>query len=335
MNAVAIRSDKHARRCELGYFHQVPAAFHIIDRLAVGGAAEIFRAVGAVKNGKQLVVVKRLTREANRDDGIKTLFELEADLGRRLTHPNIVQMLDMGFADGELFLVFDYFDGPNLQQLIDEARRRQIRLPFELVAAIMVSVLEALEFAHNLTTPDGQPMELIHRDVNTRNVLTDFNGRIALIDFGIARLQGFEGGREEDVIRGKLGSVAPEQLRNEPLDRRADLFAAGVLLYELAIGIHPFKGRYESEDAILNAILKGRFVSPHSAAPHLPKTIRSTITETLSPRVSRRPATAESIADVLRPHAAKNPQAALVNVLCALFPKQLTSAESLRFLHDI
>ncbi|MEO1483403.1 MAG: serine/threonine-protein kinase [Myxococcota bacterium] len=308
----------------------MPAGYSIIDRLAVGGTAEIFRASRSAT--KDLVILKRLTESSRNDQDIKTLFELEADLGRQLIHPNIARMLEMGFDDDELFLVFEYLDGPNLHRLVTEIRRRQMVMPFSLAAAIMVEILNGLQFAHDLKSPNGQTMGLIHRDINARNVLTTFDGRVALIDFGIARMQGFEGGRVEEVVRGKLGSVAPEQLRREPLDQRADLFAAGVMLYELVIGSHPFAYAEANEEDVLEAIVHGEFISPDAIAPELPEDIRQLITASLSPKVQERPVSARAMGEALLRYADEGFSRTLADILRTLFPSQLAAVESVRFL---
>lgn len=312
----------------------MPEGYTIIDRLAVGGTAEIYRASRPSSDGVELVILKRLTESSRNDEEIRTLFELEADLGRQLIHPNIARLHEMGFEGGELFLVFEYLDGPNLHRLMSELRRRQMVLPFSLAAAIMVDVLSGLHFAHELRSPNGQSMGLIHRDVNARNVLTTFDGRVALIDFGIARMQGFEGGRKEEVVRGKLGSVAPEQLRREPLDQRADLFAAGVMLYELVIGSHPFAYAEAQEDDVLQAILNGDFISPDQIAPELPAEVRALMSATLSPHVRDRPASAKAIGEILGEYADEGAQHTLADILRTLFPSQLAAVESIRFLAE-
>lgn len=309
-------------------------AYTTIDRLAVGGTAEIHRASHRTVEGTQLVIIKRLTEASRQDDDLRTLFELEADLGRQLTHPNIARMLDMGFEAGDLYLVFEYLDGPNLQRLLDEVRRRELLLPFKLCASILYRVLDALHFAHDLKSPSGELLGLVHRDVNARNVLTSFSGHVALIDFGIARTQEFEGGSAEEVVRGKLGSVAPEQLRGEPVDRRVDLFAAGVLTYEMLIGSHPFKHKGADEDHVLDSILGGDFISPHALAPELPKDVLDMMKAAMSPKVGDRPASAREMAEIVVQYADEDAENTLANILRKMFPSQLASVENLRYIAE-
>ncbi len=309
-------------------------AYTTIDRLAIGGTAEIFRASRRTVDGTEIVIIKRLTEESRADEELRTLFELEADLGRQLTHPNIARLLDMGFEGSDLFLVFEYLDGPNLQRLLDEVRRRELILPFELSAAILCQVLDALHFAHELRSPSGERIGVVHRDVNARNVLTSFDGHVALIDFGIARTQEFEGGTAEEVVRGKLGSVAPEQLRAEPIDHRTDLFAVGVLMYEMLIGSHPFKHTGSDEGSVLDAILNGDFLEPSAIAPELPAEVLKVIQTALSPRVSERPQSAKSVADVLAPYSDAAAENTLSDMLRKLFPSHLAAVQNLRYLAE-
>lgn len=306
--------------------------YTVIDKLAVGGTAEIFRASRRLGDGVEIVVIKRLSPHSRADEDLRTLFELEGDLGRRLTHPHIAKLLEIGFDGSDLFIVFEYLDGPNLQRLLDELRGRQRLCPFSLAASILADLLDALDFAHNLQTPSGESVGMVHRDVNPRNVLTSFEGRVALIDFGIARTQGFEGGRPEEIVRGKLGSIAPEQLRREPLDHRADLFAAGALAYELLIGSHPFKHAGTPEEQVLEAILTGDFIPCARIAPELPKPVCEMIDAALSPRVERRPTSGAEMSAVLAPHREAQAQTTLAQILRTLFPSQLASVESLRYL---
>lgn len=309
-------------------------AYTTIDRLAIGGTAEIFRASHRTVDGTEIVIIKRLSEDSRKDEELRTLFELEADLGRQLTHPNIARLLDVGFEGDDLFLVFEYLDGPNLQRLLDEVRRRELLLPFELSAAILFQVLDALHFAHELRSPSGERLGVIHRDVNARNVLTSYDGRVALIDFGIARTQELEGGTAEEVVRGKLGSVAPEQLRGEPIDHRADLFAAGVLMYEMLIGSHPFKHVGQEETAVLDAILNGDFLEPQAIAPELPTEILEVVTASMSPRVQERPADARQIAELLAPYTDEAAPNTLSDLLGKLFPSHLAAVQNLRYLAE-
>ncbi|MEO0812173.1 MAG: serine/threonine-protein kinase, partial [Myxococcota bacterium] len=247
---------------------------------------------------------------------------------------NIARMLDMGFQSGSLYLVFEYLDGPNLRRLLDEARRRELLLPFELSAALLHQILDALHFAHELRSNSDEHLGLVHRDVNARNVLTSFDGRVALIDFGIARTQGFEGGQAEEVVRGKLGSVAPEQLRGEPIDRRADIFACGVLMYEMLIGSHPFKHAGATDDAVLDAIVQGDFLEPSVIAPELPGEVLEMVQASLSPKVEQRPGSAAQVAAVFEPYTDAIAEDSLASILTRLFPSLLASVQNLRYLAE-
>jgi serine/threonine protein kinase len=266
--------------------------YRIIDRLGIGGSGEIYRAHHQSTKPQEIVVIKRLLAKIRSDALARDQFLIEADLGRRLMHPNLIRQLAFGLEDEELFLVLQYVDGPNLFTLLNTLRARSMQ-PAGYVAGYIISqILEGLHFAHELKGADESYLGLVHRDVNPHNILLSYQGGVILADFGVARLQGLEGGRAEEAAFGKLGYLSPEQLHGKPIDRQTDVFACGVLAYELFVGIHPFVMQGDSDEDVSKRILDGEFPDPNLAVPNLPKGIGDILRKALQVRHKKRFATA-------------------------------------------
>ncbi len=210
------------------------------ERIGAGGMAEVFRATYSPEGGfAKTVALKRVLPAYADNAEFITLFRLEAQLCSRLAHPNIVQVLDFGrFAD-TYFLAMEFVDGVTLRKLIDGHGRG---LPLSAVLHLATELLAALEYMHGRTDEGGQPLELVHRDLNPPNVLISSQGEVKLADFGIARATSRVQLTQEGRVRGKGGYLAPEQAAGEALDGRTDLFALGVTLWEAVTGQPLFSG---------------------------------------------------------------------------------------------
>ncbi|GMU58793.1 MAG: hypothetical protein AMXMBFR34_05560 [Myxococcaceae bacterium] len=228
--------------------------YTLLRKLAVGGMAEVFlaRADGPMGFQKK-VVVKRILPHFADDPRFVEMFLGEARLAAELSHPNLVQIFDFGNADGQYFIAMEYIDGPNLRVLNREARTHEGPLPLPLVAKIVSMAAEGLHSAHELRDENNQPVNLVHRDISPDNVLVARNGAVKVVDFGIAKAANQPHLTKSGMIKGKMAYMPPEQLAREPLDRRADLFALGIVLYELVCGDMPFNAT--SEVSIIQAIM--------------------------------------------------------------------------------
>lgn len=214
------------------------------ERIAAGGMAEVFRArrVGAVGFSK-LVCIKRMHRHLSDDAEFVGLFLDEGRTGSKLRHRNIVAVDDLGEHDGQFFIAMEYVHGVDLSQL--EARLASTGEPFPANAAVFVAmeVLAALGAAHRAVDPDdGTPLRVVHRDVAPHNILLSYSGEVKLGDFGIARAERRAQVTSGGVVRGRFGYMPLEQLSGNPIDGRADLYALGVVLYEMLAGHRPFHG---------------------------------------------------------------------------------------------
>ncbi|WP_047862903.1 serine/threonine-protein kinase [Archangium gephyra] len=227
--------------------------------------AEVFLAKAAGPMGfEKTLVVKRILPELAAEPDFVQMFLSEAKLVARLTHPNIVQIFDFGESEGTYFLAMEYIDGPSLRTLIKRAAAQEQPLPPAVCARIISLACDGLAFAHDFTDPEtGEAQGLIHRDVSPDNILLSRQGAVKVVDFGIAKATGQSHKTESGVVKGKLPYMPPEQLRAKPLDRRADVYALGVVFYELLTGQRPYAS--ESEAGLMQAIL----FEPHVPAAEL------------------------------------------------------------------
>jgi serine/threonine-protein kinase len=232
--------------------------YQLFDRVGRGGMAEIFlaRADTGLSGASRLLVVKQIHPQLSGDERFAKMFADEAKLCAGLRHANIVQIVDLGRAEvasgqSVLFMAMEYVEGLDLNQLLRRLSQQKVPLPLEFALFIVRETLSALDFAHRAKGENGKPLGIVHRDVSPSNVLMSLEGEVKLCDFGIARAFA-EGGSDAAAagakVVGKSAYMSPEQARGEALDGRADVFAAGILLWELCAGRRLYRG---SEDEML------------------------------------------------------------------------------------
>jgi eukaryotic-like serine/threonine-protein kinase len=190
----------------------------------------------------KVVAIKRLHDEIANDRELVTMFLDEARLAARLQHPNIVSVVDIVAEGSELLIVMEYVKGAAISTLLDEAARAGIACPPRIAAAITCNVLQGLHHAHETTDSRGERIDLVHRDVSPQNVLVGIDGIARVLDFGIAKARGKMHHTRKDHLKGKVPYMAPELLERHPIDRRADVYAAGVVLWEMLAGRRLFDG---------------------------------------------------------------------------------------------
>ncbi|WP_437978482.1 serine/threonine-protein kinase [Sorangium sp. So ce295] len=265
--------------------------------IASGGMASVHfgRLVGA-HGFARTVAIKRLHPQFARDPEFSSMLLDEARLAVRIRHPNVVTTLDSVQADDELFVVMEYIAGESLSSLLREAGRRGAQVPQPIGSAIIAGALAGLHAAHEATDEEGAALEIVHRDVSPQNILVGEDGIPRVLDFGIARAAVRSQVSRVGQLKGKLSYMAPEQLRGAPLSRRADIYAASVVLWEVLTGRRLFTGECDAE--IFGRILEG-VVQPPSVYGDVPKALDEVVLRGLDRDPSRRYATALEMAAAL------------------------------------
>ncbi|QSQ25137.1 serine/threonine protein kinase [Pyxidicoccus parkwayensis] len=259
---------------------------NIIRRLGQGGMAEVFLAkqVG-VKGFEKFVVMKKILPQFAENPEFVDMLFAEARANARLTHPNVVQTFDVGVSDGVAYITMEYVRGPDLKKLVNELRRKGLALPLEHALRIVAEVAAGLHYAHSYVDPAGTPYPVVHRDVSPHNVLISLDGAIKLSDFGIAKVAGEEH-TQAGVLKGKISYISPEAASGRTLDARNDVFALGVVLFELLTGQLPFKRDHDA--ATLNAIVREPAPVPSQLKPSIPQDVSDLILRALVKDPARR-----------------------------------------------
>ncbi|MRG96863.1 serine/threonine-protein kinase [Polyangium spumosum] len=248
---------------------RVVGRYRVYDEIAAGGMATVHlgRLVGD-EGFSRTVAIKRLHPWHARVPEVVTMFTDEARIAARIRHPNVVGTLDVVSQEGEVFLVMEYVHGEPLSRLISAASKRKQKIPPRIVAAVLASALRGLHAAHEAKDTRGEPLGVVHRDVSPQNVLVGADGVSRVLDFGIARAAGRAHVTSDHTIKGKLAYMSPEQLRGEVLDRRADVYAAGVVLWEALTCRRLYAGA--SEDLALVRLLEAEVEAPSKRVADLP-----------------------------------------------------------------
>ncbi|HEX2572834.1 MAG TPA: serine/threonine-protein kinase [Polyangia bacterium] len=224
--------------------------YQLIQQLGKGGMAEVWLAQLSGPAGfSRSLVIKRILPDLAQDPHFLALFLAEARLSARLHHPNIVQVSELGEHEGEFFLAMEYIHGRDLVSVVRAALNEGLATP-ELGTYVIREVARALAYAHALTDDQGRPLNIIHRDVSPSNIMVSFDGAVKLLDFGVAKARdqssaGAEALGRARSLKGKFAYMAPEQITGEAIDHRVDIFAAGVVLWEMVTGKRLFKGATE------------------------------------------------------------------------------------------
>jgi serine/threonine protein kinase len=200
--------------------------------------AAVLDGEGHGADAKRVVALKRILRAEGSDPQRVEMFLREARLTTLLDHPNVVRALSYGEFGGELFLAMEYIAGEPLSRLVSRTREQDERLPPPVVAYILAEACEGLHAAHELRDADGEPLNVVHRDVSPHNVMIGFDGTVKLLDFGVAKIEALEsaGRTKTGEVKGKTAYMSPEQAMGEAIDRRSDLYSVGTVLFECLTG---------------------------------------------------------------------------------------------------
>jgi len=301
--------------------------FFLLKKLAAGGMGEVFLARQQGPAGFQKVlVVKKILAHLTESKEFVEAFLGEARLAAQMNHRNIVQVFELGEQDGAYFIAMEYVQGKSLRDLIDASVRRKERIPAELCRTLAEQICDGASYAHNLTDLAGRSLNLVHRDLNPQNVLISYGGDVKIIDFGIAKSELSTVKTEAGMIKGKFVYMSPEQSLAKRLDKRSDVFAIGISLYEMLTGINPFH-----KD---NIVLTLEAVQRHDPAPpsdydpsYAP--FDAILSRALAKDRDRRYSDAAEMQDDLRRLVLPRPPERLGPYLCRLFRAQLEEEQQL------
>jgi len=301
--------------------------FQIIGRLATGGMAEVYLALsGELPGYRTLLVVKRILPHLASNRQFIGMFLDEARLAALLDHPNVVRIIEVGHDGEEYFLAMELVQGKPLSAVLRKATRERRPPSPALAAYIIAQAASGLGYAHALTDGDGRPLGVVHRDVSPQNVLLSFEGAVKLIDFGVARAFGRVAHTSPGGLKGKIEYMSPEQASAEEVDHRADVFALGVVLWEVLTGRRLY--RRETELATMRAILDDPIPRPSEVAD-VPPELDAVVMRALRKRRDARFASAHEMAEALERFAFSNEGFSPLQV--ASYMKGLFAAEFLQW----
>jgi len=275
--------------------------YRVRSRLGVGGMAEVFLAEIREPDGSPAPVALKLMREGQ-DAGA---FAAEADLMGLLEHPNLVQRLEVGEAYGRLYIAMEALLGGDLRGLVELHQTEGYDFPHAVSVHLAIEVLKGLSYFHQASSRTGVPLQLVHGDVNPANVFFGDTGEVKLGDFGVATSRRAAIGPEAGIAAGKLRYFAPEQTRGETVTPATDVFAVGVMLYELVVGRHPFLTDGMDERSIILAMRQAKLTLPDD----VPKLLASVLKRALIAEPRERIQTAGEFAGGLLHYALDHGQA--------------------------
>jgi eukaryotic-like serine/threonine-protein kinase len=222
--------------------------YRVVQRIAAGGMAEVYQGESAgIEGFRKKVAIKKVLPKLSQNREFIHMFLDEARLCAYLSHSKCVQVFDIGQAAGAHFIVMEFVDGADLQGVLEYLQRHERQMPVEVACLIAMHVCEGLAYAHDACDHLGQPLGIVHRDISPHNVLMTRYGEVKLVDFGLAKASSHLTAEEEDIVKGKFGYLAPEVTLGQSADRRVDIFAAGILLWEMLSGRRLFKGETDLE----------------------------------------------------------------------------------------
>ena len=271
--------------------------YRLIRRLAKGGMADVWLARDDADPTRD-VVIKRIHPHLATDREFVLMFIDEAKIAARLDHPGCVQIFDLGRVGDAYYLAMEYIHGEDIRALARQARKHSVPLPRKLAVEIIAGACEGLDYAHDLKNSAGRPLKVVHRDVSPQNILVTYDGRVKIVDFGIAKAADQAQRTRAGVLKGKYAYMSPEQIMGLPLDRRSDVFALGVLLYELTTGRRLFKAETELET--MRRITHGKVVPPTEASPGYPADLETIVLKALARDRDARYESADALCQALR-----------------------------------
>jgi len=254
--------------------------YKILKKIATGGMAEVFLAKRvAMKGFEKLLAIKRILPQFSENEEFISMFIDEAKLAAQLNHRNIVQIYDFGNQQGFYYIAMEYVFGKDLRTILKKSRDKHHRLPLTQCAYIITEAARGLEFAHNLKDHYGKPINIIHRDISPQNIFISYEGDVKIADFGIAKAASQSTETRAGVLKGKILYMSPEQAWGKTIDRRSDLYALGVLFYEMVADRKMVEA--DSEFSMLEKVRNGEVEFPPEIFEKIPKSLSYMIKKAL------------------------------------------------------
>jgi len=238
--------------------------FLLLEKIASGGMAELYRAKILGDRGfEKIVAVKKILPYLASDDVLVTSFIDEAKLAALLQHQNIVQIYDFGTMANSYFIAMELLAGKDLRLTTNKSKQKNMPMDLETALYITAQICEGLEYAHTLRDFQGKQLRIIHRDISPPNILITYSGQVKIIDFGIAKARNQSKDTQVGIIKGKVAYMSPEQADGKVIDHRSDIFATGILLYEMLARRRMYTG--ENTLQVLSLVREARFETPENS----------------------------------------------------------------------
>jgi len=259
----------------------------LLERINVGGMAEVFIAKAfGVEGFERILAIKKILPTMAEDEEFIAMFIDEARISVQLNHTNIVHIHELGKHNNAFYIAMEYVAGRDLRTLLERYRKKKELMPTVQAAYLAARICEGLDYAHRKKDARGQDLNIIHRDVSPQNILVSYDGEVKIIDFGIAKAANRSQKTQAGILKGKFGYMSPEQVRGLPIDRRSDIFAVGVILYEMLTGERLFVG--ESDFSTLDKVRNADVPLPSTYNPKIPPELEKVVLKALTREPSDR-----------------------------------------------
>lgn len=268
--------------------------YTLLMPLSTGGMGEIFLArLEGAQGFEKLCVIKKILPHLAQDKDFVDRFVDEARILVKLSHGNVAQVLDMGLHEGAPYIALEFVDGKDLRRVVSRARERALQLPLSFILYVTTRLLDALAYAHRKRGDDGRELNLVHRDVSPQNILISYEGEVKVIDFGLAKSTISAARTHPSIVLGKFLYMSPEQARHQKVDRRSDLYAVGLCLYELIAGKGPFDGVAPGE--LMATVANPQIAPLGTVEPLCPPSLSDVVMKALAVDAAQRFQTAEEL----------------------------------------